>query len=123
MEGNKADDQFSLRENLEKGKINGEMVKAHLVLNLVVHLLQLVPLYGPTYGPDKGFHSGIGTDYKPPCDHPRPNTLANGTVTSYYSWQIIRWSIGADPRFVRCRMVCSSFASPGPLALMAKKKF
>ncbi|KAI0453355.1 hypothetical protein F5B21DRAFT_525909 [Xylaria acuta] len=61
-----------------------------IVLSLVIHLLQLIPLYGPTDGPDNGFYPGN-------TDHASENSDGRAECRSS---ELVMNSIGNEPRFV-----------------------
>lgn len=88
------------------------------MLNLVAHLLQLIPLYGPTDGEgDDDFHSGISRDFQP-----SDKTPPEGCVENYDSTIIINRCIGFDLQFVRITKppVC---CIPGILDKVCTKRF
>ncbi|KAI0467441.1 hypothetical protein F4859DRAFT_518134 [Xylaria cf. heliscus] len=80
----------SLEMSLRMENLNLSTFGVGMVLSLAIHLLQLIPLYGPTDGPDNGFYPGN-------IDHASGNN--NGGL-EYRSSKLVMEGIGNEPHFV-----------------------
>ncbi|KAI0439630.1 hypothetical protein F4803DRAFT_530320 [Xylaria telfairii] len=86
-EGSKSG-HHNLQRGLVIGQFNRVGFEVGVVLSLAVHLLQLIPLYGPTTdGPDDGFHPWT-SDY-----------ASNSEGDEYRSSELLMKSIGHEPHF------------------------
>ncbi|KAI0859015.1 hypothetical protein F4860DRAFT_484248 [Xylaria cubensis] len=79
----------SLEYSLLLGNLDPLWFRVGVVFSLTIHLLQLIPLYGPTDGPDDGFYPGR-TD--------RVSRDNNGGV-KYRSSELVKKRIGHELHF------------------------
>ncbi|KAJ2987351.1 hypothetical protein NUW58_g4555 [Xylaria curta] len=77
-----------LEFSLFNGDANMQGFKVGVVLSLVIHLLQLIPLYGPADGPNDGFYPGNLKGVSGDSDGPE-----------YRSSRLVHQSIGNEPLF------------------------
>ncbi|KAI0552413.1 hypothetical protein F4679DRAFT_88617 [Xylaria curta] len=80
----------SLECSLLLGNLDPLWFRVGIVFSLTIHLLQLIPLYGPTDGPDNGFYPGK-------TDHASRD---NDRGIKYRSSELVTKRVGHELRFL-----------------------